>query len=270
MAYHMATELNEPATQMPITYLRTLTKTERTDKANRRLGCVLAFVAGAANAGGFLAVGQYTSHMSGIVSSVADNLALGKVGLMLAGISSVIAFAGGAATSALLINWARGRNAKSGYALPLFFEAILMLCFGLLGSSLCHHRLLFIPVTIGVLCFAMGLQKAMITKISKAEIRTTHMTGIVTDIGIELGKLAYWNRGASSSYVKEGVHADLGRLGLLASLLSMFLFGGLAGAQGFERVGYISAIPLAAILLAMAVVPIFDDFYRFQERRTGR
>ena len=35
----------------------------------------------------------------------------------------------------------------------------------------------------------MGLQNAIMTKISKAEIRTTHMTGVVTDIGIELGRL---------------------------------------------------------------------------------
>jgi len=59
---------------MPIDYLRGFTRPERTDQNNRRLGRWLAFIAGAANAGGFLAVGQYTSHMSGIVSALADNL----------------------------------------------------------------------------------------------------------------------------------------------------------------------------------------------------
>ena len=39
--------------------------------------------------------------------------------------------------------------------------------------------------------FHHGLQNALITKLSRAEIRTTHITGIVTDIGIELGKLLY-------------------------------------------------------------------------------
>jgi len=38
-----------------------------------------------------------------------------------------------------------------------------------------------------LLCFIMGLQNAVITKISHAEIRTTHVTGLVTDVGIELG-----------------------------------------------------------------------------------
>jgi uncharacterized membrane protein YoaK (UPF0700 family) len=154
---------------MPLDYLRGFTAAERTDATNRRLGRSLAFVAGAANAGGFLAVGQYTSHMSGIVSSLADNLALGEADLLVAGFSSLLSFLAGAATSAILINWGRRRRRRSLYAMPLMLEAMLMLC------------------------FVMGLRNAIITKISRAEIRTTHVTGLVTDIGIELGKLFYWN-----------------------------------------------------------------------------
>jgi uncharacterized membrane protein YoaK (UPF0700 family) len=173
---------------MPINYLRGFTKPERSDAANLRLGRSLAFVAGAANAGGFLAVGQYTSHMSGIVSSLADNLTLGEINAVVAGLSSLLSFLFGAATSAILINWGRRRQMHSLYAMPLMLEATLLLCFGLIGTNLETHRLLFVPVTVCLLCYVMGLQNAMITKISKAEIRTTHVTGLVTDIGIELGK----------------------------------------------------------------------------------
>jgi len=101
---------------MPIQYLRAFTNPERTDEANRRLGRSLAFVAGAANAGGFLAVGQYTSHMSGIVSSTADDLALGDLGLAGAGFASLVSFVTGAAVSAILINWGRRRALRSLYA----------------------------------------------------------------------------------------------------------------------------------------------------------
>jgi uncharacterized membrane protein YoaK (UPF0700 family) len=62
---------------MPLFYLRHLTGSQRTESANRHLARFLAFIAGAANAGGLLAVGQYTSHMSGIISTMADNLLLG-------------------------------------------------------------------------------------------------------------------------------------------------------------------------------------------------
>ena len=40
------------------------------------LATVLAAVAGAANAGGFLAVGAYTSHMTGYLSQFADHAVL--------------------------------------------------------------------------------------------------------------------------------------------------------------------------------------------------
>ncbi len=61
---------------MPIQYARRLTGSRRSTAANRQLGLVLAFVAGAANAGGFLAVHQYTSHIQGILSSMGDPLAV--------------------------------------------------------------------------------------------------------------------------------------------------------------------------------------------------
>ena len=63
-----------------IPHLRGWTAVQRTPQNNVRLGVTLSFVAGATNAGGFLAVGQYTSHMTGVLSSVADSLVLGQTG----------------------------------------------------------------------------------------------------------------------------------------------------------------------------------------------
>lgn len=238
---------------MPMHYLRALTSPQRTDISNRRLGRSLAFVAGAVNAGGFFAVGQYTSHMTGIVSSLADNAALGEVGLVLAGLASLLAFLLGAAFSAILINWGRRRGAQSQYALPLIVEAALLLCFGLMGARLGASGQ--ISAIVALLCFVMGLQNAIVTKVSRAEIRTTHVTGLVTDIGIELGKLFFWNSGASA----ERVVADRGKLRLLGSLLAMFLLGGLAGAFGFKYLGFIVTVPLALALLSLAIIPVIDD-----------
>ena len=140
--------------------------------------------------------------------------------------------------------------------MPLMLEATLLLCFGLLGSNLETHRVLFVPATVCLLCYVMGLQNAMIAKISRAEIRTTHVTGLVTDIGIELGKLICWNVGATAA---GAVRADRQKLILLGSLLASFLAGGLAGAMGFKHLGFVSTVPLAVVLLTLAAVPVFDD-----------
>jgi uncharacterized membrane protein YoaK (UPF0700 family) len=243
---------------MPINYLRHLSGKERTNQSNRHLGLSLAFIAGAANAGGFLAVQQYTSHMTGIVSSMADQLALGDLDLALSALGALLSFLLGAASSAILINWARRREMQSEYALSLMLEAALMLGFGLLGANLSVREGLFVPATVMLLCYMMGLQNAIITKLSKAEIRTTHVTGIVTDIGIELGKLVYWNAGTRHAG-EPRVTANRSKLILLGMMLAAFFAGGLAGALGFKHLGYASTIPLAALLLVLAIVPVVDD-----------
>lgn len=243
---------------MLIPYLRRLTGRDRSPEANLQLARYLAFVAGATNAGGFLAVQQYTSHMSGILSAMADNLALGSLGLVLDGLGALLAFLSGAACSAVLINWGRREQLQSTYALPLMVEAGLLVCFGLLGGNLEHHEWLFVPATVLVLCFIMGLQNAMVTKLSNAEIRTTHVTGMVTDIGIELGKLFYWNLSRADSG-KPVVLANRQKLRVLAALVGLFFLGGVAGALGFKHIGFSVTLPLAMLLLAVAAVPVVDD-----------
>jgi uncharacterized membrane protein YoaK (UPF0700 family) len=237
---------------MPVDYLRTLTAPERTRRSNLHLGLSLAFIAGATNAGGFLAVKEYTSHMTGVLSSMADDLALGRIDLVLDWMSSLVAFVLGAATSAVLINWARRRGSRHIYALPLLIEAGLLLAFGVLGAL---HQLIgtSMVVTVALLCFVMGLQNAMITKVSNAEIRTTHVTGLVTDIGIELGKMLYWNH-TPDSPAQPLVRANQARLLVHLALVLSFFVGGVAGALGFKHVGYVSTVPLALVLALLASV----------------
>jgi uncharacterized membrane protein YoaK (UPF0700 family) len=240
--------------------IRGFTSLQRTPQSDLKLGSVLAFVAGATNAGGLLAVGQYTSHMTGIVSSVADNLALGQAWLALSGLIALLAFLLGAMCTAWLVNWGLRRELRSAYGLPLVVEAALLLMFGLFGAAIGLLHAVFLPLTVVLLCFIMGLQNAVITKISKARIRTTHVTGLVTDLGIELGKLLYVNRHAD----RQPVRADRQLLRVHLQLIGCFLGGGVIGALGFRHLGYLSTLPLAALLLLLVLRPLLDDWKRLR------
>ncbi len=253
---------------MPIHYARSLAGRRRTTAANRHLGFALAFVAGAINAGGFLAVQQYTSHMTGIVSAMADNIALGAYDLVLGGAGGLLSFLLGAACSAIMVNYSRRRRLHGEFALPLLLEAFLLLCFGLLGARLATVAGLFVPVTVMLLCFIMGLQNALITKLSKADIRTTHITGIVTDIGIELGKSLYWNSSGSSK--QPPVAVNRAKLQMLTLLALSFFLGGVVGAFGFKYLGYIATVPLALVLITLAIVPALDDVRHWLRRWARR
>lgn len=231
------------------------TDVHRSPSANWRLGVTLSAVAGAANAGGFLAVGQYTSHMTGLVSSLADHLVLGELAAALAALAAVAAFLGGAMTTALMVNWALRRSLRSAYARPLVLEAVLLVAFGLAGASWQERVGFHVPLTVLLLCYLMGLQNAVVTKISNAEIRTTHVTGLITDIGIELGKMAYINR----SQAPNRVVANRRKLRVHLSLVAAFATGAMAGTWGFAHWGFVTSLPLAALLCVVSAGPLMHD-----------
>ena len=198
--------------------------------------------------------------MTGIVSAMADNVALGAYPLVLAGGGVLVSFMIGAASSAVPINYARRHQLHSEYSLPLLVEAFLLLCFGLLGGWMSGIDGIIVPATVLLLSFIMGLQNAVITKLSDAEIRTTHITGVVTDIGIEIGKLVYWNGIASST--RPTVLADRKRLATLSAIVACFFAGGVVGAFGFKHFGFLSTVPLALVLIALAIVTAIDDLMK--------
>jgi uncharacterized membrane protein YoaK (UPF0700 family) len=249
--------------------LRFLTSRHRAPSTNKALGLLLAFNAGAVNAGGFLVLHMYTSHMTGFASQLADGLVLGNARLLLNALGAVLAFLSGAAVCAVLVNWGRQHRLHSVYALPLLLEAALMLPFGLMGAvTLTWATPFAVPLTVLLLSFIMGLQNAVASKTSGGSIRTTHMTGNITDLGMEIGKLLYWNRkpgppsATPATAPTSSVRHDRGRMRRAAGLIAMFVLGGVAGALGFKYVGFVCVVPLAALLLALSVPPFMRDLPR--------
>lgn len=249
--------LSETVPVMFSFYVR-LTGKNRDHRTNRVLGVFMAFIAGAINAGGFLAIQKYTSHMTGIISGIADDLVVSELKVVFAGLIALASFVAGAATTSIFINWTRRQGLHSEYALSISLEAFLLLIFGLLGANLNVLVEVFVPTTFILLCYIMGLQNALMTKVSQAEIRTTHMTGIVTDIGIELGRLLYWNRSRHHT-PEQNVRANRSKLVIHLSIFGAFLVGGIAGAYSFKAYGYQMTIPIALFLFLLAAPPLTKD-----------
>jgi uncharacterized membrane protein YoaK (UPF0700 family) len=241
-------------------YLLAVAGPTRTPRHNVQLAALLALNAGVLNSVGFVAVSVYTSHMTGLTAAVADHLVLGGATVVLTGLIGLATFVAGAASCAVVFNWGRRRGLRARYANVLVLEAVLMLLFGLLAEELAwQHRAW---VFVGVLCFTMGMQNAIITKISGAQIRTTHVTGMITDIGIEIGKLLYVHRTADL----DPVVADLPKLGVLALLVGLFFAGGVLGALGYLELGFAALVPLALVLLVAAAAPLAADVRRAARR----
>lgn len=245
--------------------LQFLTHRHRSPSTNQALGLLLAFNAGAVNAGGFLILHLYTSHMTGFASQLADGVVLGDTRLVLNAIGAITAFLAGSAVCAVLVNWGRQRHLHSVYALPLLLEAALMFPFGLMGAiTLTWITPFAVPLTVLLLSFMMGLQNAVASKTSRGSTRTTHMTGNITDLGMELGKLFYWN--GRNKTKPCAVRHDRHRMQTAGGLVVVFVLGGVVGALGFKYVGFVFVIPLAALLLGLSVPPLLSDLQRPRPR----
>ena len=244
---------------MPIHYARRLIGRSRSPDGDRHLGCFLAAMAGAINAVGFGVLGQYTSHMTGMVSTFGERLVGGDGAAALAAGIAIAAFLCGAVCCTLMVHQARHRRLHAEFALPLLLESGLILGVALAGWSNAVDTRIHAWATVCVLTFAMGLQNALITKISRGEIRTTHVTGIVTDLGIECGRaLARLRDRASRDGTGDSL--PLGRVRLLALLLAAFVLGCIAGTFAVPRSGLSTLFPIALAIGVVALVPALDDF----------
>ncbi len=217
----------------------------RTRETDRTLGILLAAIAGSLNAGGLLLLSQYTSHMTGHLSNLAGGIVADNLIMLIDSIAAVLGFILGAALSSAMIAWGQIHRNRLCYALPLGLQGVLLMGLALIAAlpNPIEPRVGLITV-----CFVMGLQNATITRISGARIRTSHATGLITDMGIEIGRAMYRRVSPAS-----GVVSDRSRLWLYVQLVAAFIFGGIAGAVGHGMIGWNFAIPpgIALVLLAL-------------------
>lgn len=208
----------------------------------------LACGAGCINAVGFLgAQHQALSHMTGTVTNL--GIGLGQADRELTGRALVVlgAFFVGCVASGLII---RQSTLKLGrrYGVALTMESALLF----LSAWFFRHGATHAGDTLAAM--ACGLQNALATGYSGAVIRTTHMSGIVTDLGIAVGLLAR----------REPV--DWRRIRLYLVLLLGFLTGGVLGAVAFVRMGY-DTLLIPAIITGAAGLGY--ALYRHYRPRAG-
>lgn len=217
----------------------------RSLRIDRRLAWSFASIAGALNAAGFCAFGSFSSNMTGNVSALADHLGLGELALAVQALALVATFMAGALCATLLISAGRHRRLRGIYAYSVLAEAVLLVGLGLLGAWLppaAHGAILVLGLS-----FLLGLQNATVTQITDARVRTTHVTGMVTDLGIGLAHLLA-RRG--------GVHPgpDAGKMQLYGVTVAAFLAGGVIGVVSWRLLGN-TLLFVAAGLLALMALP---------------
>lgn len=242
------------------------------------LATLLPAIAGAVNASGFFAVGAYTSHVTGVVSRAGDELAQGNWGLATRALFFLACFISGALVATALVLHARKRQ-QPAFWRPLLLEAALLFCFASVSVGGGHRAHLNSFTMTSLLCIAMGVQNALVTKLSGARIRTTHLTGVTTDVGIELMKtFDRWRSIASGRRPREqfrliaNISGDVEarHLRLHLRILGCFLAGATGGAALYLLVGHWSMIIPVILLCSLAVFDIRLGLGSRIQHRHGR
>ena len=203
----------------------------------------LACVAGMVNAVGFLGFQhQAITHLTGPTTLFGASIAHSdlRAATDLAGVA--LAFVIGAAVSGMLVQDATLRLGRR-YGVALALES------GLLFASAYMFRQHAVAGA-WLAAMACGLQNAMATTYSGAVVRTTHLSGMFTDLGIGLG------------HALRGLPLQRRRLALCALIISSFLVGGVLGALAFARIG------TDALLIPAVLTGVVGIGYTIHRHRT--
>lgn len=177
---------------------------------------VLAFIAGLVNAVGYLGFRHESiSNMTGNTSLL--GIALGRADRVETThwAFAIGAFVLGTMLSGMIVQQSTLKLGRR-YGVALTLESLLLFsAIPFLDAS--NSMGLYLA------SIAMGLQNGMVSAYSGAIIRTTHVTGVFTDLGISLGHLL------------RGLPVDMLRLCVCVVVATTFLLGSAVGALLFER-----------------------------------
>lgn len=210
----------------------------RSERDNRRVSTFLAFIGGFVNSCGFVLIGVFTSHVTGNVGRLANDLAIRDTPAAIAALMMITAFFVGAFIASMMVESNFFGRTPTAYGTAMIAEAAALAVFlvvcHLSDTSHPRHQ----DAKALLLCTAMGMQNSLVTRLSGAVVRTTHLTGVVTDLGIEAARWFRWWRGSASN----ALHVKLsfgrnppelpnaGRSRLLMTIAGAFMVGAILGA----------------------------------------
>lgn len=229
---------------------------KRTFVHNMQLAAMLSFVAGIVNVSGVLALGILTTNLTGHFAFFSEYFSQRYYHLAWAALVFILVFFLGAWLSALLIELFKKKNVVVSYVLPLFIEVVLLTIVSVAVPPYAHKQLLAV-----MLLFAMGMQNALVTRVSNAVVRTTHLTGLFTDLGIICAQLLFRRR--YSNILNKLMHEFTLKL---AIVICFFLGCTLAGVLYGKFLLKTLWIAIVMLIIAMLFDHLKLTFYQLRRR----
>jgi uncharacterized membrane protein YoaK (UPF0700 family) len=201
----------------------------RTFAHDLRLATLLSFVAGLVNITGVLALKTLTTNVTGHFAFFAEEIMRHDYATAATFFIFTIFFLIGSFFSSFLDELVSIKNPQYSHIIPISLEMIVLFGVGLFGtqSNLSSTEGKLIAF---FMLFAMGIQNSLVTNISKSTVRTTHLTGLFTDLGIELSQLFFYKKPEEVKRLKTSIFLRL-------SIITFFFAGCVSGGIIYQFLG---------------------------------
>ncbi len=214
----------------------------RTLSHNKKIASLLSCVAGIVNVAGFLSVQKLTTNVTGHFAFFVDEAFKLNFTESFIYFLYILFFFLGSFVSSILIEIISLKNERNIFVIPVIIEALILLTVALFGQNLITNHYNIIAFT---LLFAMGLQNSLVTRISGAVVRTTHLTGLFTDLGIELSQLFFYK-------TKEQNEKLTSTIKLRLRIIIYFFIGGVFGGIFYIYLSlYVLIVPATMLLIGL-------------------
>jgi uncharacterized membrane protein YoaK (UPF0700 family) len=205
-------------------------KEERTLKENLLLASSTAFISGCVNVSGVIAFLAFTANITGHFANLARNVVERNFSQVLVFFIWLLLFFMGAFTSNFLVRLRAHRSAYRANLTPIVIEICILLFVAWYGNNFYSEGLTEKEVITGLIILAMGLQNGLVSNISGGLIKTSHLTGLFTDLGSDVAEL-FFIRSKKTTLLKNRVYTRL-------TILAFYFLGGIAGGYFFDEYSF--------------------------------
>ncbi|GHB70791.1 YoaK family protein [Persicitalea jodogahamensis] len=217
----------------------------RSLKDNIRLGVLTAFSAGMVNVVTLIIFFAFASNVTGHYAILAEEISKGEWYQVAVVMSWILLFLIGSFISNFIIINLNRRNAYVAHALPLLLEIACLLTVGIYGEYSYQGTLTETEILVAFMLFAMGLQNGLTASISNFSVKTTHLTGLTTDLGILFSMFTQRQYRTNAVLV--------GKAKLLVAIAVSYLTGGVVAGLLYKqlefKVYYVVSLVIVVVIL---------------------
>ncbi|UCS91739.1 DUF1275 domain-containing protein [Echinicola marina] len=212
----------------------------------------MAFSAGMVNVISVIIFFAFTSNVTGHYAVLAEEIAKGnwyQAGVVASWI--LLFFFGGFIANIIIINFNK-THTYLAHSIPIILEIICLLIVGSYIQFYYKESLVETEILVGLMLFAMGIQNGLTASISNSAVKTTHLTGLTTDLGMLF-----------SMFTKKEYRAKKelrAKAKVQLAIMFSYLLGGVSAGLIYLNIAY-NVFYIVSLFL---IIVIAYDFYRLR------